>query len=131
MGGAEGSAKVRDFGGAGGLGGFGGGIAGLAGVGGYGNTAEGKLIAAALLDAFNKLVVQVRAAQPNLPAVQPQSKTESQQSVPAWKAGTSYTVVTALNVRAGAGTNTAIITQVKPGVVLVTTGRRSRGAGGK
>lgn len=40
---AEGSASVKDFGG---LGGWGGGIAG-----GYGNTAEGKLIAAAFFDA--------------------------------------------------------------------------------
>jgi hypothetical protein len=43
---AEGPAKVQDFGGA----------AGLGGIGGYGNTAEGKLIVAALIDAHNKLV---------------------------------------------------------------------------
>lgn len=66
---AEGSAKVRDFGGAAGLGGFGSGIAGFGGISGYGNTAEGKLIAAAFLDAHNKLVQQVRATQPNLPTV--------------------------------------------------------------
>lgn len=57
---AEGSAKVSDFGGLGGLGGFSGGIGGLGGVGGYGNTAEGKLITAALVDAHNKLVAQAR-----------------------------------------------------------------------
>jgi LysM repeat protein len=57
---SEGSAKVTDFGGAGGLGGFGGGIAG------YGNTAEGKLIAAALLDGYNKLVGQLQATTSNL-----------------------------------------------------------------
>jgi hypothetical protein len=62
---SEGSAKVRDFGGASGLGGWGGGVAGLAGVSGYGNTAEGKLIAAALMDAHNKLVAQVQATRPN------------------------------------------------------------------
>lgn len=60
---AEGSAKVTDFGGGGALGGYSGGIAGIGGIAGYGNTAEGKLIAAALLDAFNKLTVQVRALQ--------------------------------------------------------------------
>lgn len=124
---AEGSAKVRDFGGASGLGGFGGGIAGLGGIGGYGNTAEGKLIAAALLDAFNKLVVQVQAARPNLPPVQSQSKATPQQSAPAFQTGHSYTVVTALNVRAGAGTNTAVVSKVKPGVVLITTGRQQQG----
>lgn len=63
---SEGSAKVTDFGGAGGLGGFGAGIAGFGGIGGYGNTAEGKLIAAALLDSFNKLVGQLQATQANL-----------------------------------------------------------------
>jgi peptidoglycan hydrolase-like protein with peptidoglycan-binding domain len=34
-------------------------------VSGYGNTAEGKLIAAALLDAHNKLVAQIGATQSN------------------------------------------------------------------
>ncbi len=63
---SEGSAKVTDFGGLGGLGGFGGGIAGFGGIGGYGNTAEGKLIAAALLDSFNKLVGQIQATSANL-----------------------------------------------------------------
>lgn len=64
----EGSARARDFGGAGGLLGFGGGLAGLGGIGGYGNTAEGKLIAAAFLDAHNKLVDQARAVAPRPPA---------------------------------------------------------------
>lgn len=57
---AEGSAKVTDFGGAAGLAAFGGGVGGLASVSGYGNTAEGKLIVAAFIDAHNKLVSQVR-----------------------------------------------------------------------
>lgn len=62
---AEGSAKVRDWGGGAGLGGWGGGVAGLGGVSGYGNTAEGKLIAASLMDAHNKLVAQIQATRPN------------------------------------------------------------------
>lgn len=62
---AEGSAKVRDFSGGVGLGGWGGGVAGLGGVSGYGNTAEGKLIVAALMDAHNKLVAQIQATRPN------------------------------------------------------------------
>jgi curli biogenesis system outer membrane secretion channel CsgG len=62
---AEGSAKVRDWGGGAGLGGWGGGVAGLGGVSGYGNTAEGKLIVAALMDAHNKLVAQVEATRPS------------------------------------------------------------------
>lgn len=62
---SEGSAKVTDFGGGLGLGGWGGGVAGLAGVSGYGNTDEGKLIAASLMDAHNKLVAQAQATQPS------------------------------------------------------------------
>ena len=62
---AEGSAKVTDFGGAGGLAGFGGGVAGLGGLGGYGNTAEGKLIVAAFIDAHNKLVDHLGAVRAN------------------------------------------------------------------
>jgi hypothetical protein len=66
---AEGSASVTDFGGGAGLGGFGSSIAGFGGIGGYGNTAEGKLVAAAYLDAYNKLVEQIRATNPNRPTV--------------------------------------------------------------
>lgn len=62
---AEGSAKVRDWGGGAGLGGWGGGVAGLGGVSGYGNTDQGKLIVAALMDAHNKLVAQIQATRPN------------------------------------------------------------------
>ena len=62
---SEGSAKVRDWGGGAGLGGWGGGVAGLGGISGYGNTAEGKLIVAALMDAHNKLVAQVQATRPS------------------------------------------------------------------
>jgi curli biogenesis system outer membrane secretion channel CsgG len=61
---AEGSAKVQDFGGVGGIAGFGGGIGGLGGIGGYGNTAEGKLIVAALIDSHNKLVAIIQNDQP-------------------------------------------------------------------
>lgn len=61
---AEGSAKVTDFGGAAGLAAFGSGIGGLGGVSGYGNTAEGKLIVAAFIDAHNKLVEQIRGLRP-------------------------------------------------------------------
>ena len=58
---AEGSASVKDFGGLGGLGGWSGGLAGAGGAGGYGRTAEGKLIAAAFFDAYNKLVAQIQS----------------------------------------------------------------------
>jgi peptidoglycan hydrolase-like protein with peptidoglycan-binding domain len=66
---SEGSASVTDFAGRGSLAGWGSGIAGFGSIGGYGNTDEGKLIAAAFLDAHNKMVQQVRATQPNEPTV--------------------------------------------------------------
>jgi len=57
---AEGAATKRDFG----LGGFG--VAGaLLGAGGYTNTAEGKMIAASLMDNFNKVIASV-AGNPNV-----------------------------------------------------------------
>lgn len=57
---SEGAATKRDFG----LGGFG--VAGaLLGGGAYTNTAEGKMIAASLLDNFNKVIASV-AANPNV-----------------------------------------------------------------
>ena len=58
---AEGSAKTTDLGGGLGLGG----LAGFGALGGgYGSTDQGKVVAAAFLDAFNGLVHQVRAMQP-------------------------------------------------------------------
>lgn len=59
---AEGSTKKADLGAGGAL--FGGGVG--AAVGGYGNTNEGKIIAAALMDNYNKVVSVVR----NDPALQ-------------------------------------------------------------
>src|SRR5919198_1248592 len=53
---AEGSAKATDLGGGGGLGH----LRGFSSLGGYSNTNEGKVVAGAFLDAFNKLVDQLR-----------------------------------------------------------------------
>jgi len=53
---AEGNAKATDLGGNLGLGN----IRGFGGLSGYGNTNEGKVVAAAFLDAYNKLVEQIR-----------------------------------------------------------------------
>jgi hypothetical protein len=118
---AEGSARVKDFGGLGGLAGFGGGVAGLSGVSGYGNTDEGKLVVAALLDAHNKLVTQVRATQPNLPPV----TGEDSEAAPNFVPGGYYTPVVMLNVRGAAGPNAVVVGQAGPGVILVVTGERS------
>jgi hypothetical protein len=61
---AEGSASITDF--------NANSPAAIVGAGGYGATAEGKLITAAYLDAYNKLVDQIRATRPNVPATQRQ-----------------------------------------------------------
>ena len=73
---SEGSASVTDFSGRGGIRGWGSNIFGRGGLGAYGNTDEGKLIAAAFMDAHNKLVQQVRATQPNEAAVAPGARSE-------------------------------------------------------
>lgn len=54
---SEGSASKTDFGGFGAL--FGG--AGAGGVGGYSNTPQGKVVAAAFMDAFNQMVISLRS----------------------------------------------------------------------
>jgi hypothetical protein len=54
---SEGSASKTDFGGFGQI--FGGSAAG--GLGGYSNTAQGKVITAAFMDAFNQMVVALRS----------------------------------------------------------------------
>jgi Curli production assembly/transport component CsgG len=54
---AEGRAKATDLGGGLGLGG----IYGFGNLAGYSNTDEGKVVAGAFLEAFNKLVAQVQA----------------------------------------------------------------------
>jgi curli biogenesis system outer membrane secretion channel CsgG len=53
---SEGSASKTDFGGFGALGGIG----GVAGLGGYTNTPQGKVIAAAFMDAYNSMVISLR-----------------------------------------------------------------------
>src|SRR5262249_43166309 len=61
---AEGRARASDLGGGFGLGG----IYGFAAMGAYSNTDQGKVVAGALLDAFNKLVEQVRVVRAAPPA---------------------------------------------------------------
>jgi hypothetical protein len=53
---SEGSASKTDFGGFGGIAGY----RGAGGLGGYTNTAQGKVIAAAFMDAFNQMVRSLR-----------------------------------------------------------------------
>ena len=53
---SEGSASKTDLGGFGALAG----ISGAAGLGGYTNTPQGKVIAAAFMDAYNGMVISLR-----------------------------------------------------------------------
>ncbi|MGE3693525.1 MAG: CsgG/HfaB family protein [Novosphingobium sp.] len=128
---SEGAAKVTDFGGGAGLGGFGGGIAGLGAVGGYGNTAEGKLIAAAYLDAFNKLVAHIRATTPNLPTVTGEEPAAvsgprvAADAVPT--AGQSFLPLVRVNIRGAPDRSGAVVTTVAPGTVLVAAGDHQDG----
>ena len=58
---AEGMAKKTDFS----LSGWGGGLGGWGSLGGYTNTPEGKMVAASLLDNYNRIVATIRS-QPSL-----------------------------------------------------------------
>lgn len=57
---AEGSSKNTDFA----LGGFLGGGSGAAGLGGYSSTPQGKVVAAAFMNAFNQMVIAARSYTP-------------------------------------------------------------------
>lgn len=61
---AEGAATSRDLDLDGTLFGWAGGVGGLAGLGAYGKTPEGKVVTAALMDAFNNAVIAVRGMPP-------------------------------------------------------------------
>lgn len=132
----EGSAKVRDFGGAGGLGAIGSGLIGFGAIGGYSKTNEGKLIAAALLDSFNEMVPHMQAMTAKAsasaaeapaapaPATPVPAPAPSGAGVPAFAAGASYTPAVAINVRAGPGTTAAVVGRAAPGSVLTASGER-------
>lgn len=65
---ADGSATARDIDIGAGLFGAGGGVGGIGGIGAYGKTPEGKVVTAALMDAYNQAVIAVRNMPP-LPSV--------------------------------------------------------------
>lgn len=130
----EGSAKVRDFGGMAGLGAFGAGLAGFGAIGGYSKTNEGKLISAALLDAFSGLVPHVSAMTPAVapqvaaPApVIPQAPTPAAapaRGAPPFTPGASYIPAVTINVRAGPGTDAPVVGKAVPGHLVVAVGDR-------
>lgn len=104
---AEGSATKRDIGW--GAGGFAG-VVGAAG-GAYQDTEVGKIVAAAFLDAHNKLVAQVRATQP-----------AEERDV-----GGGYRTTSAVNFRSGPSTDAPILTTLPSGASILPTGEK-RGA---
>jgi curli biogenesis system outer membrane secretion channel CsgG len=104
---AEGSATKRDIG-------FGGvGWAGVvAGVGGgYEDTEIGKIVAAAFMDAHNKLVTQLGA----IPASHAQVQRQT---------GGGWYTASAVNFRSGPSTNASVIRTLPKGTPLVPTGEK-------
>ncbi len=101
---AEGSASKRDIG-------FGGlAFGGLVGAGGgaYASTDIGKIVAAAFLDAHNKLVSQVQVAQPQ--ATRPSAS--------------GYMTLSDVNMRSGPSTQSPVVTLVPKGTPVTPTGEK-------
>lgn len=101
---AEGSASKRDLG-------FGGlAFGGLVGAGGgaYASTDIGKIVAAAFLDAHNKLVSQVQATQPA--ATRPSAS--------------GYMTLSDVNMRSGPSTQSPVVTLVPKGTPVTPTGEK-------
>lgn len=123
---AQGSAQISDLSIGGGLSGLGG--INLSGAGGsYENTQIGKITATAFLDAYAKLVTQVRAMMPP-PGVMPRQSqpqaTGTQGTPPNLpNPNTAYNVVSILNVRSGPSTGSTVVSQLQPGMVVTATGK--------
>ena len=101
---AEGSASKRDLG-------FGGlAFGGLVGAGGgaYASTDIGKIVAAAFLDAHNKLVAQVQATQPA--ATRPSAS--------------GYMTLSDVNMRSGPSTQSPVVQLVTKGTPVTPTGEK-------
>ncbi len=110
----EGHARKSDVGWAAGGGGAGSTGFGAAGGGGYTNTEQGKVIAAAYLDAFTKFAYAVGAPQPG---------TVLEPTAPAQ----ALTVVSRANLRTGPSVKEAIVRTVVPGDLLYPTGQEAQG----
>ena len=121
---AQGSAEKRDLAIGGGLHGIGGIDLSVAG-GNYENTEIGRITAAAFLDAYGKLVGQVRAMAQRAPAIDLAPAAGPAHSTPPDlpNPNTDYQVVTVLNVRDGPATTAAVISKLDPGSVVVATGK--------
>lgn len=125
---AQGTATARDMDLGGALFGWGGGVGGAMGLGGYSNTPEGKVISAALMDAYNNVVRTVRGMPPlpsiaNLHSPQtpaPSAAASAGRSGPS--AGGRYRVTGNLNMREGPGAQNPVVGQLRPGTVVTSTG---------
>ncbi len=108
---AEGSAEKTDVGF--GLFGAGGGLAGAGG--GYESTDIGKIVAAAFLDAHNKLVAQLRGETSTQPVAGAASTGAAGGPAP-------YQTTTNLRMRAGPSTGDSILTVLPNGAPVTPTG---------
>jgi curli biogenesis system outer membrane secretion channel CsgG len=127
---AQGTATARDMDLGGALFGWGGGVGGALGIGGYSNTPEGKVISAALMDAYNNVVRTVRgmpplpsianAMSPQMPQPAATASTGGRSSGPA--SGMRYRVTGNVNLREGPGAQNPVVGQLRPGTVVTSTG---------
>lgn len=137
---AEGSAKARDFGGAGGLGGIGAGLVGFGGISGYSTTNEGKVITAALLDAYTKLVDRLKSERVVARAPAKMAVPKQADSVTKGLAGSlanrpsksvvkgeTYRPVTIVNLRSEPNASSRILGQITPTTVLTALGEERGG----
>jgi curli biogenesis system outer membrane secretion channel CsgG len=115
---AEGTATTRDFSLFSALGGAGVGGGGLGGLGAYGSTPQGKVVAASLVDAYNKIVISARNMK--LPGVSDMSGTAG------GKAG-DLVVKGNIVLREEPDDKSAAVGRVPAGTKVVWTGKARKG----
>lgn len=129
---ATGSAEARDYNFGLGAGGFGGGGGGAASFGKFGETPQGKVVTAAMMDAFNNVVRTVRSLPP-LPSVAAAqgvpiggvrpSATTATSAKPGSIAGKQFVANGTINLYDGPSPNAAVIGKATPGTILKATGK--------
>lgn len=136
---AQGTATARDVNIGGALFGAGGGVGGAVGLGNYSNTPEGKVVSAALMDAFNNVVKTVRglpplasvaaAQQVPLGGARPAAGAAATAS-PARagiQAGKTYVTSGNLNLREAPSATSGIVGKASVGTQVVATGQTRNG----
>ena len=124
---SEGVAKTTDFG----ISGWNWGGAGYTSLGGYTNTPEGKMVAASLLDNYNKIVQSIR----NLPSLVRTQSTESKLNarastlagVPVASGASVYARLSSVKVYSEPRTNSKLVTTLKRSEEAIATGEEKDG----